>query len=66
MDRHRLTLVGVVGLGWCILEAVRAKRANLDEDALKARLQRLVAMNLGALAVSALGLMSVVVGLALG
>lgn len=61
-----LTVLGLAGLGWCVREAVLAKRAGLDEAALKARLQRLVAVNLGALALSALGLMSVIVGLALG
>lgn len=58
-------VLGVLGLAWCIREAIRAKRAGLDDDALKARLQRLVAVNLGALAVSALGLMCVIVGLSL-
>ena len=55
-----LTLLGIVG---CIVVAMRARRAGLDDDALRARLQKVVALNLGALAVSALGLMAVIVGL---
>lgn len=61
-----LTVAGLALLGWCIREAMRARRAGHDDDAMKARLQRLVAINLGALALSALGLMSVIMGLALG
>ena len=57
-----LTLVGLVGLVWCIVIAVRARRAGLDDAAMRARLQKVVALNLGALAVSAIGLMTVVLG----
>ena len=57
-----LTAVGIAMLIWCILIAVRAKRAGLEDDALKARLQRVVVLNLGALAISAIGLMMVIVG----
>ncbi len=58
-----LTLVGLAMLVWCIVAVMRAKRAGLDEDALKARLQKVVALNLGALAISGLGLMMVIVGI---
>ncbi|WP_424976108.1 hypothetical protein [Dinoroseobacter sp. S124A] len=57
-----ITVLGLLGLIYCIIEVARAKRAGLDEDALRARLQKAVALNLGALAVSALGLMIVIVG----
>lgn len=57
-----LTLIGLVGLIWCILIAVRARREGLDDDAMRARLQKVVALNLGALAVSAIGLMTVILG----
>lgn len=57
-----ITVLGLLGLIYCIVEVARAKRADLDEEALKARLQKAVALNLGALAVSALGLMVVVLG----
>ena len=58
-----LTLVGLLGLVWCIVLTIRARRAGLPDDELRARLQRVVALNLGALAVSALGLMAVIVGI---
>jgi uncharacterized membrane protein YqjE len=40
-----------------------AKRAGLPEAELRAKLQRIVVINMGALLLSALGLMSVVVGI---
>ena len=61
-----LALAGVAGLGWCVLSATRARREGLEGEAMAARLRRLVAVNLGALAVSAIGLMLVVLGVVLG
>lgn len=58
-----VTLLGLAGLIWCIAKVASAKRAGLADDALRARLQRVVALNLGALLVSALGLMMVIVGI---
>lgn len=57
-----MTMLGLVGLLYCIIAVARAKRAGLDDAALRERLQKAVAINLGALAVSALGLMIVIVG----
>ncbi len=61
-----LTLLGVAGLVWCIVLAMRARNSGLPDDQMKARLQQVVALNLGALAVSGLGLMAVVIGVILG
>ena len=61
-----LTVVGLVGLGYCILRAARAKRAGLDEAAMRTELQRVVVINLAAVGVSALGLAAVVTGILLG
>ena len=58
-----ITLLGLGGLIYCIITVIRARRAGLSDDDLKARLQKVVAWNLGALAVSALGLMLVIVGI---
>ena len=57
-----LALAGLLTLGWCIWAAVSAKRAGLPDADLRARLQRIVTINMGALLVSVLGLMSVVLG----
>ncbi len=61
-----LTLLGVAGLAYCIVRALRARRAGLDGTAMRAELQRVVAINAGALAISALGLVLVVLGVMLG
>jgi hypothetical protein len=60
-----LTITGVVLLLACIALALRARRSGLADAALRAALQRLVALNLGALMLSALGLIVVIVGIAL-
>jgi hypothetical protein len=61
-----LTLLGLVGLGYCILRASKAKRAGLDDTTMRAELQKVVAINLAAVGVSALGLAAVVAGILLG
>lgn len=61
-----LTLVGLIGLVYCILRAARAKRTGLDDAAMRAELQRVVVINLAAVGVSALGLAAVVTGILLG
>jgi hypothetical protein len=61
-----LTLLGVAGLVYCVLRALKARRAGLPDEALRAELQRVVLINLGALGVSVLGLMLVVLGIFLG
>ena len=60
-----LSLIGVATLLWCIVLALRARRANLPEPDMRARLQRVVVLNMAALAISGLGLMAVVVGIIL-
>ena len=61
-----VTLLGLAGLVWCIIKVARAKRQGLDDAALKDELQKVVAFNLGALFLSAIGLMMVVLGILLG
>ena len=61
-----LTLTGVLALLWCIRLVMMNRRKNLDEAAMRAALQRVVALNMAALAVSGIGLMMVVAGIILG
>jgi hypothetical protein len=60
-----VALGGVVLLGYCILLAARAKRDATSDADLKARLQKVVALNMGALGLSAMGLIMVILGMAL-
>lgn len=61
-----MALGGVAGLLACIVMAMRARGAGLDDAALRKRLQRVVAWNMAALGISAIGLMVVVAGIILG
>lgn len=61
-----LALCGVAGLGYCVLRAIRARRAGLPDADMRAALQRVVAINMAAMGVSALGLALVVTGILLG
>lgn len=60
-----LTLTGLAGLIWCVVSVQRARKEGLEDDAMKARLQQVVTLNMGALFLSAIGLMMVVVGILL-
>lgn len=61
-----VTLAGLAGIVWCILQVARIRRAGGDDEEKRRGLQRMVAVNLGALGLSALGLMLVVAGILLG
>jgi len=60
------TVLGLAGLVWCIVLALRAKRVGGSEDQVRAKLQRVVLINLAAMGLSAMGLMLVVIGVMLG
>ncbi|RWR49417.1 hypothetical protein EOW65_09055 [Sinirhodobacter ferrireducens] len=60
-----IVLAGLAGIVWSVLTVGRARRAGLSDAALRERLQHAVLLNIGALLVSALGLMMVVVGVIL-
>ena len=61
-----LSLLGLAGLIWCIVKVSRARRARLDDAAMRAVLKSALPLNLGALFLSVFGLMLVIVGIFLG
>ncbi|MBC7156896.1 MAG: hypothetical protein H5U20_05210 [Rhodobacteraceae bacterium] len=61
-----VSLAGVAMLAWCIRLGLAARAPGLDEGARRARLQKVVALNVAALGVSGLGLAAVVAGILLG
>ncbi|WP_430539512.1 hypothetical protein [Ruegeria pomeroyi] len=61
-----LSLLGLAGLVWCILRVNRARKAGLSDDELRAAVQAVLPWNLGALFLSVIGLMMVMVGISLG
>ncbi len=60
-----LTVLGLIGLIWCIYTVMKKRRAGLPEAEMRAALQKVVVLNMSALALSFLGLMLVVVGVIL-
>ncbi len=58
-----VSLLGVAGLVWCILSALKARRLATSDEDMRSRLQKVVLLNMAALGVSALGLMLVVSGI---
>jgi hypothetical protein len=60
-----VTALGFVGVVWSIVLVMRARRAGLDDAGMRKRLQRALPINVGALLLSVLGLMLVVLGIVL-
>ena len=58
-----ISVIGLVGLVWCILKVTRAKRAGLADEEMRAVLKGVLPLNLGALFLSVIGLMMVIVGI---
>lgn len=60
-----LSVLGLIGIIYCIVIAMKIKRSGASDDDIRARLKGLVAINLGAFFLSAFGLMLVVFGVIL-
>ena len=60
-----LSLLGLVGLLWCIKTVLRAKKAAGSDEELRVSLQKVVPFNMAALFLSAIGLMLVILGIML-
>ena len=61
-----VSFAGLLGLVWCILRVWRARRANMADEELRDVVRRTVPLNMGALMLSVLGLMAVIMGIFLG
>jgi len=61
-----LTVAGLILLMWCVWRVISAKRSGASDEDMRAILAKVLPMNLSALALSALGLMLVIIGLFLG
>ena len=60
-----LSLLGLVGLLWCIRTVLRAKKTAGSDEELRMSLQKVVPFNMAALFLSAIGLMLVILGIML-
>ncbi|MDX1780539.1 MAG: hypothetical protein R3256_04385 [Thalassovita sp.] len=61
-----ISVIGLAGLLWCIFKVAAAKRAGLSDEELRDAVKRVVPINMGALFLSVIGLMMVILGIFLG
>ena len=61
-----VSLLGLAGLIWCIVYVARARRAKLADEEMRAVLRRAQPLSLGALFLSVIGLVLVIIGIFLG
>lgn len=61
-----ISCLGLIGLVLSIIKVNRARKAGLDDEALRAAVQKVLPLNLGSLFLSVIGLMMVIVGIFLG
>ena len=60
-----IAAAGLAGLVWCIFAVARARRSQLSDEQMRARLRQAVTVNMAAFLTSVLGLILVVVGVIL-
>lgn len=58
-----ISVTGLGGLVYCILRVLRAKRSGMEDEAMRAAVAKVVPLNLGALFLSVIGLMLVILGI---
>lgn len=61
-----VSLVGLIGLVLSIVKVNKARKAGLNDEELRAAVQRVLPLNLGSLFLSVIGLMMVILGIFLG
>ena len=60
-----LSVLGMIGIVASIVMVARAKKAKLDDAEMRARISKILPINMGALFVSMIGLMMVIIGIVL-
>ena len=60
-----LSILGLIGLLWCIKTMIKAKKLADSDEELRTSLQKVVPLNMAALFLSAIGLMLVILGIIL-
>ena len=61
-----ISVLGLLGLVYCIVRVSRARRAGLEDAQMRDELKKVVPLNRGALFLSVIGLMMVIIGIFLG
>ncbi len=60
-----LSILGLIGLFWCIKTVLKAKKLATSDEQLRGTLQKVVPLNMASLFLSAIGLMLVILGILL-
>ena len=60
-----LSILGLIGLLWCIKTVIKAKKLADSDEELRTSLQKVVPLNMAALFLSATGLLLVILGIML-
>ncbi|OUD10594.1 hypothetical protein BVC71_03630 [Marivivens niveibacter] len=60
-----VSVIGICGLLFTVVLVRKARKAATDDEDLRARLGKIIPINLGALLFSILGLMAVILGISL-
>ena len=60
-----LSILGLIGLFWCIKIVLKARKLATSDEELRSSLQKAVPLNMAALFLSAIGLMLVILGIML-
>ncbi|MEP2533819.1 hypothetical protein [Shimia sp.] len=58
-----LSVIGLIGLILSIIKASQARRKGLSDEELRAAIQKIMPLNMGALFLSVIGLMVVILGI---
>ncbi|NIZ09979.1 hypothetical protein [Pseudooceanicola sp. HF7] len=61
-----VSVIGLTLLVWSIVKVARAKKAQLEDAALREEIRKAMPLNMGGLFLSVLGLMAVILGISLG
>ncbi|NPD15709.1 hypothetical protein HOY34_10895 [Xinfangfangia sp. D13-10-4-6] len=61
-----LSLLGVLGLVWCVIKGLSIRRSGASDDQMRLELRKLFTVNFASLGLSVLGLALVILGISLG
>ncbi|WP_372887278.1 hypothetical protein [Shimia sp.] len=61
-----VSVIGLLGLILSIVKVAKARKAGLSDEELRAAVQKVMPLNMGALFLSVIGLMMVILGIFLG
>lgn len=61
-----ISIIGLAGIVYSIVAVARAKRQNLSDEDLRTKMAKVLPVNMGALFLSVIGLMMIILGISFG